>query len=478
MQTSGVRLSSLIRQPVRPTADWGHVLAGRVKFICAVFFFRVSLDACYVFYMNPVFGTHFLTPMPIDFGPIRYLLSYFLALLPATFVPCDKKNFSGIFFLIALMFIYLPLTCMFGLDATKHYTAIILALLAIGISFLIARTELTSTKIPIVPNGEKVAVYISYAFVIYFIGYSFATGAVMNINFDFTKMYEYRDLTQEVLDVGFFSYLDLWAQKVFNPFILAVGIYRKNRLMIIGAILCQIFFFAVTQHRDHLVLPIVVYLASQLYVRRLTIAGLLMWSAMLLGALLILAVSADVEPIPSLIIRRAFFVPASLTFDWIRLFSDLPKVYWSDGVLGSFLHTRYSGESVQYYAGYFISHGLRVNLNVGLVGTGFAQAGYIGVILYAAILGFVVKIVNTMIHSGLPAFLPAALLFAPIGTAWGNADLPAALLTHGIFVGIVVMWLYGSQKRRRSFGSKPVLARREAIHGSGSAVARRSRADA
>lgn len=447
MQTSSVDQSSTIRQPVRSAVDWGYILSGRVKFVCAVVLFRLALDACYLFYMNPVFGTHFLTPMPIDFDPLRYLLSYTLAGLPATFVPYNKRDFSGIFFMIALMFIYIPITCMLGFDASKGYAPLLLALLAIVVSFLIARTELTSTKIPIVPNGEKIAIFISYAFVIYFLGYAVATGAIRNINFDFTKMYEYRDLTQEVLDVGFFSYLNLWAQKVFNPFILAVGIYRKNRLMIVGALLCQVFFFAVTQHRDHLVLPIVVYLASQLYVRRLTIPGLITWSAMLLGALLVLAVSIDIEPLPSLIIRRAFFVPASLTFDWINFFSNMPKVYWSDGILESFIHTRYSGQSVQWYIGYYLSHGMEVELNVGLIGTGFAQAGYLGVILYAAILGFIVKIVNTMIHSGLPAFLPAALLFGPIGTAWANTDLPTALLTHGIFVGIVVMWLYGAQTR-------------------------------
>jgi len=252
-----------------------------------------------------------------------------------------------------------------------------------------------------------------------------------------------------MLDFGIFSYLNLWTQKIFNPFLLAIGIYRKNRLMVIGAVAAQIFFFAVTQHRSHLFLPIIVYLASQLYVRKLSIAGLFAWSGMLLGALLVVSVAADLQALPALIIRRAFFVPSAITFEWVKFFSNLPKIYWSDGILRVFIHTRYSGESMPWYVGYYVSHGMQVAYNVGLVGTGYAQASYFGVILYAAILGFVVKIVNTMIHSGLPAFLPAALLFGPIRTAWADADVLTAVLSHGIFMGIVVMWLYGSQNARR-----------------------------
>ncbi|PWG02102.1 hypothetical protein [Sphingosinicella humi] len=423
--------------------------SSRFKFVFALLFFRVVLDLCYVFYMHLAFGTHFLTPMPLAFDPFRYLMSYVIAIIPSLFVPYDKRDFSGMFFLIVLLFLYIPMTCMFGLDVQKSYTAIIMCLIAIATCFVISKVELTNARLPIFANGEKYAIFISYIFVAYFVLYVFYSGALSNVNFDLEKMYDYRELSTEILDTGIFAYLNLWTQKIFNPFILAIGIYRRNRLMVITAILAQIFFFAVTQHRSHLFLPILVYLASQLYVRRVSISGLIAGSGILIGTLLSVTVVMELETIPSLVIRRAFFVPASITFDWIEFFSDLPKIYWSDGILSFFIDTRYNGQSIPWYIGYYVSNGMEVAFNVGLIGSGYAQAGYFGVILYAVILGLMVKMVNTMIHSGLPAFLPAALLFSPVRVAWADADVLTALLSHGIFVGIVVMWLYGSHNASR-----------------------------
>lgn len=447
--------------PEHVAGRWLEGLSARAKLVLAALLFRISLDLCYVYYMNPVFAEHFLTPAPIDFKPLRYILSFALALLPATYLPSSKRDFSGIFFLIPMMFIYLPITSIFGLDAQRSIEPAVLANLAILISYVVVATRVSKGSIPLVRNGERIAVALSYAMVAYFIIYSVATGAIANINFDLSRMYEVRDANQEVLDVGVLSYLNLWAQKVCNPFLLTVGIQRKNKTMILVAVAMQIIFFAVTQHRDHLAAPVIVYLASQLYVRRLSIPGLLIVSSVLLTAVMAVSVAFQIDPLAELVVRRPFFVPSSLTYDWISFFSNQPKVYWSDGILGSFGHTRYSGQSVQWYIGYFVSGGTEVELNVGLVGTGFAQAGLFGIILYAAVLGVVVKIVNAMIHGGLPPFLPAALLFGPIGTAWGNTDLPTALLTHGVLISILLMWLYGSPAiRRRDW---PVVAGSDAI---------------
>lgn len=420
-------------------------IAARTKYVAAILLFRIVLDGCYIFYMNPVFGTHFLTPMPLAYNPIRHLISYALAIIPALFVPDDKEDFSGIFYLAALMFLYVPMTCMFGFDSTSNYTAVLLSLVAIVVSFLVCKTDLTRARLPVFRNGERYAVIICYGFLAYFLIYSVVTEAVLNINFDLSKIYDLRKLSEETLDSGILAYPNLWTQEAFNPLLLAIGIYRKKRLMVVGALAAQIFFFGITQHRSHLFVPIMIYLALQLYVRRWSIAGFFTWSALLLASVLLLTLAFQLELLPALFIRRTFFVPASVTFQWVEFFSGAPKIHWADRVLSVFIHNQYTGQLMPWYVGYYVSNGMEVAFNDGLIGAGYAHAGLFGVILYAAILGFFVKIVNTMIHSGLPAFLAVAVLFGPTRAAWADSDLLTVLLSHGFLAGIVVMWVYGSQ---------------------------------
>ncbi|MNY40286.1 hypothetical protein D3C86_1750200 [compost metagenome] len=101
-----------------------------------------------------------------------------------------------------------------------------------------------------------------------------------------------------------------------------------------------------------------------------------------------------------------------------------------------------------YYLGDYFVPGKSLAFNAGIVGTGYAQAGFFGVIFYATTLGFFLRFVNGLIKGGLPVYMVAAVLITPIRTAWADSDLFSALLSHGILIGIVVLWLYGKSKEK------------------------------
>ena len=76
------------------------VSKARLQLLAGILCFRLALDLTYYFYMHDAYGTHFLTPMPINFSAWQYLASFIFALLPkiifAMDATADEKLFNEI----------------------------------------------------------------------------------------------------------------------------------------------------------------------------------------------------------------------------------------------------------------------------------------------------------------------------------------------------------------------------------------------
>lgn len=422
-------------------------LSARFRFVLAVILFRVSLDVCYVFYVNPAFESHFLMPMRLDFDVLRYCLSYALVVGLALFLPHGNRSFSGIAFMVAMIFVFVPMTAMYGLDRHLPADAVLAGLVAIVLCYFATTLRIVRVRTPLAKSGRTAAVAAAFCFVMLFVAWSVVSGAVANISFDLTQIYTYREIASGLLDVGLMSYVSIWAQKVFNPFLLAYGLYRRNNLLVLFAIVMQIYFFGVTQHRIHLFVPVLVFMVYWLYALKISIARLyLMASAGVVG-ILVLTLAANLDAVAAIVLRRAFFVPASAAFDWVAYFADKPKVLFADNLLEGVTNSAYTGKSLPFLLGDHMAPGREISFNSGIIGAGFAQVGLLGVAFYAIVLGWIIKFVNSLIRQGVPVFVAAALLIAPIRTAWADSDLFTALLSHGIVVSLVVLWLLGGARR-------------------------------
>lgn len=415
----------------------------RVAFISAVIFFRLILDVTYIYYVSPAFENDPITTLIIDFSINQYLISILLAVSVAAFVPFGKKNFSGIFFMSAMLFLFIPMTSMYGLDRNLSELPVVASLIGIGTAYIASRVWFKRVVIPVYKNGENAAIIISGFFVVLFLLWSIMSGAAAIINIDLSKIYLFREEISSTLDVGIVAYFNLWSQKVFNPLLLAIALYKRNRSLIVITLAIQFYFFAVTQHRIHLFVPILIYMTYLLYSYTITLSRLYFLAGTALSIFLVVAVYFELDTAASLIIRRALFVPASVTFGWYDYFLDQPKVFWSDRFLIGRSATQYTGEILPHYMGDFKAPGNPFSYSVGIVGSGYAQAGILGVIFYAGILGWILKFVNALIRRGLPTYIAAAILIGPIRTAWADSDLFSALLSQGILISLLILWLFG-----------------------------------
>lgn len=297
----------------------------RLEFLLAIVCFRAALDLCYVFYLANAFADDPITPMPVLFAAEQYALSWIAVLGVASLVPFRKEDLSGVFFLAAMAFLYVPMTSLIGLNYERSIFDVVVVAFAVLTSAAVIAIAVESAPRLASRKWDELGLTVSISAigVTAFVVWSVASGAVFTVSASLQDIYLHRSDASEVLDVGTLAYFNLWAQKVFNPYLLAVGMFYRRRLLIVVCIALQVYFFLVTQHRSHLFVPVMIYFVYLLYTRRIGIAHIyLLMSGALLAVLTVANVFAlfDVEGLPSILIRRAFFVGASVTSDWLTFF--------------------------------------------------------------------------------------------------------------------------------------------------------------
>ncbi|MGJ8590123.1 MAG: hypothetical protein ACSHXW_18615 [Yoonia sp.] len=421
--------------------------AGRFQFVLAGFFFKIALDVSYATYLTNAFANHFLTPFVINFSIFQYIESFAWLAVVLLFVPFSSKSAGGLAFFAAIIFIYAPVASIYSMDDDRSRYTVLLCALAIGAAYLSSATGVGHrVNISLPKHGQRYLLVLSFLFSGLFLVIAATSGALFSMNFNIARVYELRSELGSKVDIGLFAYTNLWTQKIFTPLIFAIGLHRKSLWMIGFALTMHLIYFGVTQHRSHLFAPILVYVVFLLYRREFSYAGGLSLLGLALISLNLAILAFDLEDFGALTIRRALFVGPSVTYSWIEYFAENPKVFFADNLLASIVRNEYTGVNLPLFMGDFMRNNMEIAFNSGLVGAGFAQLGATGVILYGGIIGVFIRINRRLIESGVPPYIPAAILFFPYRIAWADADLMTALLSHGIIVGTLAVWLFGSPR--------------------------------
>jgi len=416
----------------------------RVRFIGAGIFFKLALDLSYVAYLSDAFSDHFLTPFVVNFSLLQYLESFFWLVAILVFVPFTSSSAGGLVFFTAIIFLFAPMSTMFGLDYERSRTALALATITIFSAYLVSIVTFgKKVALPTVVNGQKKLLVICFVFAAFFLGLAASSGALFRMNFDLDLVYDFRAEMGQLVNQGVFVYPNLWSQKIFTPLLLAIGLHRKSFWLVVFALSMHVIYFGVTQHRAHLFAPLLVFLAHYLYRKEFSYAGGFFVAAIGLVIVNSAIFLFELYDIGALLVRRALFVGASLTYSWVDYFSENPKVYFADNLLSSFVNNDYTGVNLPLFMGDYMRFDMLVSFNSGVVGAGFAQLGVFGVALYGAILGVFIRLNDKVIESGVPPYIIAAILFLPYRIVWADSDLFTAILSHGIMVGTFAAWFYG-----------------------------------
>ena len=138
-------------------------------------------------------------------------------------------------------------------------------------------------------------------------------------------------------------------------------------------------------------------------------------------------------------IRRAFFVPAKLTFDYYDFFSSNPLVYWSSSITSSFIDYPYSTNTALLMGEYLGDS--TTSANNSFLSTGYMHAGVPGMIFYGLFVGFLFRLVDALAKCRLPVWVSVSVIIIPSQALLTSSDLPTALLTQGFGISLFLLFL-------------------------------------
>lgn len=288
-----------------------------------------------------------------------------------------------------------------------------------------------------------------------FIASIFALGGGAYLNFDLTRVYDFRQEAADNLP-GIFGYLMPSASKVIIPVGIVLSLLYRKWVLLIVFICCAIMIFALSSHKSPLFMPIViilVYWFSQ-YKKALDLTLLSLVAVVLIGGIDFYLWQSGMGGLGglfgSLFVRRALLVPSALNWAYLDFFSVNPYTYWAESKLSLGMISSAYDLDTAHLIGREVLGDAEIHANTGWIGSGMACAGYVGIALYSVLIGLLLSLIDAYAKKLGYSFV-LAIFALSVMTATRSANFTSMLLSHGLFVQIIIMiFLQPSQSKIKS----------------------------
>jgi hypothetical protein len=292
-------------------------------------------------------------------------------------------------------------------------------------------------------EGRTIALLMAGASVFCVLGLMVIRGGLNYFNLNLLRVYDFRRAVGEVINFGLLGYLNTWAFKVFNPFMIAFSMLTRKWLAFGIFVSVQVLFFGISNHKSVLFYPLLIiavyYLFSHLSYKK--ILSLMMSG---LSALVVIcsfvAIYFKKVVLVSLFVRRLFYVPALLNFTYYELFEKLGHVYLSNSILSRLIKYPFQ-YGYTHMVSLYLYGSPEVNCNNGFLATSYMHFGFAGVVIFSITVGLLMRLVDSLVSTKLPMWFVVAATIVPFFSLFTSADLSTALLTHGIGVSLILLWL-------------------------------------
>lgn len=426
-----------------------HLSVHIIKLLLGVFLFRAALDFVYVTYIGKFFasslgGDLFVIDHIDSFRLIAsYVIICVLYVCLTRFLGFHWRP-SGIVLILYFSIVMVPLSSLYGLTNVSgvfFYTAAGSFILLIGTQQMLPKLKLPRPSPNIVYLGIATVLMISA----YVYGWLMLTGGFERFNLRLSLVYEIRTLYKAKIG-PFLGYLVPWQANVINITVLCLALHTKKRWLLVTLSIAQLLLFGMTGHKSFLLVLLLVPSIYFVWSKRNALFYIFLGAtALVLGSYVLFLVTGN-HLFPSLLIRRLFFVPAANHFIYYQYFirPENPFVMLSNSIFSSFIHYPYDAPLPVVIAQEYWGHDFWPN--VGYLGDAFAQFGYVGMFLFSVILGFFLRIIDSL-RAHLPSGFVAAVL-APSAAALTNSALLTSLVTHGLVPAMAMVWLLGGVFRK------------------------------
>ena len=416
----------------------------------------LALELGYRLYVSPVHG---YSGFVLELNVIKYVEAWLIYIFLLFWAPAQLRRPSDYFINFLLFGLMAPLLVFYGLaDQAREHLYIVL----LGYALVDITRRGSVIRLPVLREGPFLAIW---AIVAGALGVSFWflwSGGAGFFNLDLTAVYDYRRDVGEVIGKGPMGYVNTWAYKVFGPALLAIALWKRHFWLAGLVFLLHLYWFGVSSHKSVLFYPFLVLFLWVWFRRTRALSVVPFAMAGVVITVLLVYLVADYGFPASMFIRRVFFVIANNTFYYYEFFSDNELVCWSNSVLSRVLEYPYDLNPARLIGD---SRGTESHVNNTFLSTGYMHAGVWGIVFYGILAGFIFRLVDSVSASGVPIWVAIAVLIVPSRSLLLSADLPTALLTHGIGVGLLILLLLRSNNKVRIRGVTELSGDKERVRG-------------
>jgi len=357
---------------------------------------------------------------------------------------CERRpGPSRIIVVIHLLAVIIPLQALVAaqFELARPEFAAVVALAYIGV--LAFGALMPDVQVPPAGTRVRVAVFILASLVTAYVFASLvAGGGLARANFNLAAVYDVREQFLEHL-APFMGYLVPWQGSVINPALMLLGFKRRSPLVVLLGLGLQLFLFSMTGFRSFLLLPALLVglmlIGRRRHLTAVALTGVLSVVAIALGIYAWL----DLAVVPALLVDRVIVIPAEIHYWYYDFFGTHGQapLQLSQSVLSAVTSAYYSAPIAEVIGWKYM--GSAASANVGVFGDAFANFGFPGCFIFALLFSLLLKSVDAAGRTTDPR-IAAALVGMP-AFQLVNSGLLTTILTHGLGLTIIALWLFGSQ---------------------------------
>lgn len=405
-------------------------------------FYKLMLDAMYIWVASPQYGYAGLIYMPMFYKYAAGMAMYFLIFAS---LPKDENSVASVLLHIQFMYTVAPLLTFYSManGSNKYMLMVFICLI---LESLIVRYG-SKNRTPVYIKGVKnyvtvlmwILIFVTITIPILYNGFAGAKA------FDFEYIYEMR--AKATYPPGF-AYLFFWMGKAIIPFFAVYLLDKKKYLGAIAAIALQILLYIECGNKYLLfiLVPVIFiyYCAKTKHLIKLAYLGLSILFFAMIPAYLFDTASGNALGVRSsfYVSVRAIFHPADNKFAMFECFSQFPKLYFSQGLIGKMLGLTnlYNGSEGQVVFAYNGGDFKSANLNTGYLGESYAQMGFVGMLLMSVLFAFVLRAIES--YNSRKRFCVLTAVFAMFIINLNDISLLTTLLSSGMAIVILLVAAY------------------------------------
>ena len=411
-----------------------------LKFYLYNYLFLFSLYLSYKYFVSIVFGyMGYIYDPSFSKGLLSILIfSFFLFLTNPKFN--KVSSFVKYFYLI---FIFGPVLVYFALANLSYKTVMIVTLM----TTLIFIFNSLNLKIHIrFLKFDKNILYLTiFLIVILTLLLSYSKGLFYYFNLDESITGLVRE--QKAVSQAGMSYIISYCSIVLMPTLLTYSLLKKNYFLSILFVIIAIIFFGLTSMKSFFLYPFMILSIYFFFSKKNDLNVIPFYLSILLIFFLSIYLIFDNILFAGLINRRVFFVPPFLTFVYYDFFSSNPFIYWSSNkFISNFISYPYDYDYPN-LIGRFLGND-KSHANNSFISTGYMHAGILGIILYSFLFSIILKLIDSISENNShPLWLNISFVIIPLQILITSSDLTTSLLSGGLALSIILLYLASSKKK-------------------------------